>query len=98
MNTVFIAKATGTAIRVSGGASLELVESEGCSPVSVVGLVRLCSVGPGRLTTLLPTGFRVDDQPEETRVLKAEMAAPVQELKRRGDGREEENFITKQCP
>ena len=43
MNSVFIAKATGTAIRVSGGASLELVESEGCSPVSVVGLVRQLS-------------------------------------------------------
>ena len=38
------------------GASLQPDESEGCSPVSVVGLIRLCAP-LGRLTTLLPTSM-----------------------------------------
>ena len=38
------------------GASLQPDESEGCSPVSVVGLIRLCTP-LGRLTTLLPTSM-----------------------------------------
>ena len=38
------------------GASLQPDESEGCSPVSAVGLIRLCTP-LGRLTTLLPTSM-----------------------------------------
>ena len=63
------------------GASLQPDESEGCSPVSAVGLIRLRlhSFGPLDDLLLVPT-LMLSDHGNVARLLKVEVAASIQEV------------------